>query len=923
MDSGKVKSYLSVLFMSCSILMVGCGGGGGSDNAEVPIPSAGAGLTTGVFLDSAVSGLEYLSGGKSSLTDANGTFEVDGMTVQFSIGDIVLGEGTAKSVMTPIDLVPGAIDETDPAVSNIVRLLLTLDDDENPDNGIQIRQEVSDATTGKSINFTQSTAAFESDVNVQSIVSELTALTTSGTRSLISASDAQEHLRNTLLGIRSFTLNITTAGDGSGTVTSTPDGINCGLDCSKIYADQTSVTLTATQTGGATFSGWSGNADCIDGAVSMTANLTCTATFNLPSSGAHTLTITKGGTGSGTITSNPSGINCGTRCTSSFSNNTGVTLTATPSGNSSFSGWSGDPDCVDGSVNMTANKTCITTFNLLVVPEFHPLTLTKEGTGNGTVTSTPVGIDCGVTCSANFSNETNVTLTPMPSGDSTFSGWGGDPDCSDGAVTMTVNKTCTVTFILPTLPGGNIIWDRQVTGESVLDVVKSSDVVSFSDGSSVVIGTFDDTAIFGSGETNETRLEGRRGFIARYHANGTLAWAKEHSTISVVAVSSDEGFFVTGGLRCRICLPTVFGAGETNETSLFSGRRSDIYIARYNADSTLVWAKQVEGSITSFSGTVNPVSMVSFSDGSFVVSGNFSGSVKFGPGESNETNFSSVAQRNDMFIARYNADGTLAWAKQVASSTISGVLSGNGIASFSDGSFIVTGLQTGTAGKEFFFGAGETNETTLTLSSGGSFFIARYNADGTLAWAKQVDGTRAINGKDVASFSDGSFVVTGSFVGFPRFGAGEANVTTLRSVVNRRSGSATGDIFIARYNADGTLSWAKQAGGQASDGSWYLDIAPFSDGSSIVTGTFENTAIFGADEVNETTLSSVSELGSFIARYNADGTLSWAKQAEETLNRGSGLAGGVASFSDGSSVVTGSFINTFDILNTFITRFSP
>lgn len=91
-------------------------------------------------------------------------------------------------------------------------------------------------------------------------------------------------------------------------------------------------------------------------------SFTATITINTQPP-TFTLTVTKTGTGSGTVTSNPAGINCGTDCTESYSSGTTVTLTAPPASGSTFAGWSGDLDCSDGSVTMTASKSCTATFN--------------------------------------------------------------------------------------------------------------------------------------------------------------------------------------------------------------------------------------------------------------------------------------------------------------------------------------------------------------------------------------------------------------------------------------------------------------------------------------------------------------------------------------------------------------------------------
>lgn len=76
----------------------------------------------------------------------------------------------------------------------------------------------------------------------------------------------------------------------------------------------------------------------------------------------RSLSISKTGTGTGTVTSSPSGIQCGTTCSHWFPRNSAVTISAAPAADSFFSGWSGQSDCSDGSVTMSANRSCTATF---------------------------------------------------------------------------------------------------------------------------------------------------------------------------------------------------------------------------------------------------------------------------------------------------------------------------------------------------------------------------------------------------------------------------------------------------------------------------------------------------------------------------------------------------------------------------------
>ena len=76
-----------------------------------------------------------------------------------------------------------------------------------------------------------------------------------------------------------FTLTISLSGSGIGSVTSVPSGIICGTSCQARYAANTTVTLSAVASAGSFFAGWSGDAQCASGQVTMTSNLDCTANF--------------------------------------------------------------------------------------------------------------------------------------------------------------------------------------------------------------------------------------------------------------------------------------------------------------------------------------------------------------------------------------------------------------------------------------------------------------------------------------------------------------------------------------------------------------------------------------------------------------------------------------------------------------------
>ena len=185
-----------------------------------------------------------------------------------------------------------------------------------------------------------------------------------------------------------------------------------------------------------------------------------------------------------------------------------------------------------------------------------------------------------------------------------------------------------------------------------------------------------------------------------------------------------------------------------------------------------------------------------------------------------------------------------------------------------------------------------TIEGDVTINAGGEvLFEADVIGDDEItysSWATQAGGTSNDNGKGVSVLADGSSIVTGQFEGTATFGS-----TTLTSA----GGS---DAFIAKLDASGTYEWATQAGGTSNDSGYGVSV--LADGSSIVTGIFQDTATFGS-----TTLTSAGSNDVFVAKLDASGTYEWVKQAGGTRNDN---ARGVSVLADGSSIVTGYFQGT-------------
>ena len=242
-----------------------------------------------------------------------------------------------------------------------------------------------------------------------------------------------------------FALEVEKAGSGTGTVTSTPVGIDCGPDCEEEYEEGTAVTLSGTPGVDTKAVAWSG-CDSVDGEnkclVSISAAREVTATFEEEEKAeVFPVAVAVEGTGTGTVTSDKGTIACNPFCSDEYEAGTKVTLTATPAPGSLFYSWRYcDAGGVNGrqcTVSVDKAKTVKATFTTT-----HALKVSRTGTGLGKVQSSPGGVLCLFNCqdtTAAFREGTEVTLKPTPAKHFHFVEWLGD--CSgSGACVVTMGE---------------------------------------------------------------------------------------------------------------------------------------------------------------------------------------------------------------------------------------------------------------------------------------------------------------------------------------------------------------------------------------------------------------------------------------------------------------------------------------------------
>jgi hypothetical protein len=276
-----------------------------------------------------------------------------------------------------------------------------------------------------------------------------------------------------------YPVTVTRLDSGTGSITSVPAGIECGSICSDVFAVGTSVMLFAVPAPGLAIQ-WGGacsgsSTSCRLPDIMGARNVTVAFKKTYP------LTISNAGRGSGKIAGRAMGerMDCtlsgGQNCSYQVIENGSVLLEASPDEGMTFLGWSGA--CAGMStcaITMTETKNVQARFEPGV-----PFFVTKTGSGSGTVSSQPAGIDCGPTCSNGFIAGSTIALSVTASPGSVFAGWSGA--CSgNGACTVVAGSDTLVTAqfdLLPPTTGKRLTVVKRGSGHGKVISLRPRDAI--------------------------------------------------------------------------------------------------------------------------------------------------------------------------------------------------------------------------------------------------------------------------------------------------------------------------------------------------------------------------------------------------------------------------------------------------------------
>ena len=396
-------------------------------------------------------------------------------------------------------------------------------------------------------------------------------------------------------------------------------------------------------------------------------------------------------------------------------------------------------------------------------------------------------------------------------------------------------------------------WAKQMRGSSY-DVCQA--ITLDDQGNLYATGYFSTTVDFDPGVNvfNLTSVNAEDIFLTKYDSTGKLIWAK-----SIGDFRYQAGYAITLDTAKNIYITGIFfgsldfdpGPGVT---TLSSAGNEDIFIAKFDNNGNFIWAKKIGGPTNDYSNAI-----VLDKSGNIYINGYFDGTSDFDPG--NAVFNMTASGSTDIYVCKLNNNGNFLWAKKIGGTASEAAYS---IALDVQNNIYITGFFWGTV--DFDPGPPVYN---LVSNGFGDGYILKINANGDFIKAGKLGGTNQVRCISLKLDNSGSMFVTGYFDGDANFDPGPG-ITLLSSPIGDE------DVFVAKYNLNFDLIWAKQIVGPSFQKAFSVDVDTADN--VYVTGHFNGSADFdpGAGTHN---LISAGDPDIFVLKLTPAGNFVWVAEA--------------------------------------------
>ena len=405
-----------------------------------------------------------------------------------------------------------------------------------------------------------------------------------------------------------------------------------------------------------------------------------------------------------------------------------------------------------------------------------------------------------------------------------------DPTSGTIYVIPSPDKSAEDIFINKLDASGNLVWSKNITGGKYK---RANKVVADASGNVYLTGAFVGTADFdpGSAVFNLTAASTLVPdvFVMKLNADGTFGWAVmlKNGPIGTgiddaksIKVDASGNVYIVGEFRGKI----DFDPSTTGTNIIDATPGANAFILKLDNSGNYVKVVNIENPPTSIS-DISGIGLGVDASGNMYIAGLFNNVVDFDPSAATANITATATLGNmDIFLAKYDVNGNYVWAKNISGTDtkkLGAMVSDNAGNTYLTGSFK----------SSCTFGS-----TTLTAPEYDDIFVAKYDASGNNAWAKQFSGggTFYNGGADVVVDASGSVYTTGNFTDKTDF---DPNSGT--AFLNNPYPSFVMS-YVSKLDANGNYLWSDFAGrvdtgscasnGIALDASGNVIVCGFNDG---------------------------------------------------------------------------------------------
>ncbi|MEO8698726.1 MAG: hypothetical protein ABI867_01750 [Kofleriaceae bacterium] len=370
-------------------------------------------------------------------------------------------------------------------------------------------------------------------------------------------------------------------------------------------------------------------------------------------------------------------------------------------------------------------------------------------------------------------------------------------------------EATTDAYLAKITPDGKLAWIQRWGGRRD-DVARA---VAVRGNTIVVVGNFTDQLVIGEAATEDNAKQNPAAnsddmYVAAFDPTGKSLWVytaggSDSDGANAVAAAPDGGWYV-GGSFMRIA------SFDKARTEYKSKGGTDAVLLKLSKDGDLEWLKQFGGA---YNDTI--LHLAVDAQGSVYAQGHFKDKSNWGGTDL----IAAGGSDNDIVLAKYDLNGDHVWSKRF----------GNAFNDVAGGLTVDRAGNTtmvGSFDKSVSFGEGDEH-----ISNGeADIFIARFDGNGKLDWAKTYGADREDVGWGVAADATGATVMTGWFQAKVDFGK-----TTLGPVESK----GNKDVFALKHDVKGNLVWVQTWGDKDYDQGRAIALDP--KGHAVVAGLYRFT----------------------------------------------------------------------------------